>query len=82
MSFDLTNTQTMFMDLMNRVFWSYLDSFVIVFIDNIFVYSKNEAEHMNYLTVLLQVLKENELFAKLENVSLVGGDGISWSYHL
>ena len=47
------------MDLMNRVFQSYLDSFFIVFIDNILVYHKNEGEHMNHLRVVLQVLKEN-----------------------
>ena len=52
------------MDLMNRVFQSYLDSFFIVFIDNILVYHKNEGEHMNHLRVVLQVLKENQLFFK------------------
>ena len=47
------------MDLINRVFQTYLDSFVIVFIDHILVYSKNEGEHMEHLRVVLQVLKEN-----------------------
>ena len=64
MSFGLTNAHTSFMDLMNRVFQSYLDSFVIIFIDDILVYSKNEGDHMDHLTVVLQVLKENQLFAK------------------
>ena len=45
------------MDLMNRVFWNYLDSFVIVFIDNILVYSKNDGDHMDHLRVVLQVLR-------------------------
>ena len=52
------------MDLMNRMFRSYLDSFVIVFIDEILVYSKKEGDHMNRLRVVLQGLKENQLFAK------------------
>ena len=64
MSFCLTNTLTTFMDLMNRVFLNYLDSFVIVFIDDILVYSKNEGEHMDHLGVLLQVLKKHQLFTK------------------
>ena len=52
------------MDLMNRVFLNYLDSFVIVFIDDILVYFKSEDEHMNYLRVVLQILKEHQIFAK------------------
>ena len=59
MSFGLTNAPTTFMDLMNRVFQNYLDSFVIIFIDNILVYSKNEEEHMGHLRVVLQTLKEH-----------------------
>ena len=49
---------------MNKVFRRYLYSFVIVFIDDILVYSKNEGDQMDYLRVVLQVLKENQLFAK------------------
>ncbi|XP_069147980.1 uncharacterized protein [Solanum lycopersicum] len=64
MSFGLINAQAAFMDLMHRVFRSYLDSFVIVFIDDILVYSKNEGDHMDHLRVVLQVLKENQLFGK------------------
>ena len=64
MFFGLTNASVAFMDLMNRVLWSYLDSFVIVFIDDILVYSKNEGGHMNQLRVVLHVHKENKLFAK------------------
>ena len=64
MSFGLTNAPTKFMDLMNRVFQSYLDSFFIVFIDDMLVYSKNEGDHMDHLRVVLQVLKEYKLFAK------------------
>ena len=52
------------MDLMNRVFQNYLDSFVIVFIDYILVYYKSENEHMGYSRVVLQVLKEHKIFSK------------------
>ena len=51
------------MDLMNRVFQSYIDSFFIIFIDDIFVYSKNKGV-MDNLWLVLQVLKENKFFAK------------------
>ena len=64
MSFGLTNDSEAFMDLMNRVFCSYLDSLLFAFIDNILVYSKNEGEHMDHLTVVLHVFKENQLFSK------------------
>ena len=49
---------------MNRVFQKYLDSFVIVFIDDILVYSKNENDHMGHLRVVLQNLKRHQLYAK------------------
>ena len=64
MSFGLTNAPEVFMDLMNRVFESYLDSFVIVFIDDIMVYSKIESDQMGHLMVVLDTLKEHQLFAK------------------
>ena len=64
MYFGLTNSPVAFMDRMNRVFWNYLDSIVIVFIDDIFVYSKNEDDHMGHLRAVLQNLKERQLFAK------------------
>ena len=59
MSFGLTNAPTSFMDPMNMVFRCYLDSVVIVFIDEILVYLKNEGEQTDHLRVVLQVLKEN-----------------------
>ncbi|KAL4021666.1 hypothetical protein IC575_020472 [Cucumis melo] len=66
MSFGLTNTPAMFMDLMNRVFKDFLDSFVIVFIDDILIYSKTEAEHEKHLHQVLETLRAN----KLEGVSV------------
>ena len=62
MSFGLTNASTSFIDLINRVFWDYLDSFVIVSIYDIFVYSNSEDENTNHLGVVFQVLKEHQLF--------------------
>ena len=64
MLFVLTNAPTTFMDLINRVFTNYLDSFVIVFIHDIFVYSKNKSDHMGHFKVMLKVLEEHQLFAK------------------
>ena len=65
MPFGLTNASTTFMDLMNRVFRSYLDQFVVVFIDDILEYSKNEQEHEQHLRIVLRTLKEKQLYAKL-----------------
>ena len=53
------------MDLMNRVFHSFLDMFVIVFINDILVYSKSEADHVDHLRAVLQTLKDHCLYAKL-----------------
>ena len=64
MPFGLTNAPTDFMDLMNRMFHPYLDQFVIVFIDDILVYSKNVDEHAMNLWIVLQTLKDRELYAK------------------
>ena len=52
------------MDLMHRVFQPYLDQFVIVFVDNILIYSKSEEEHEDHLRVLLQVLRDHQLYVK------------------
>jgi hypothetical protein len=65
MSFGLTNAPTYFMYLMNSVFMPELDKFVVVFIDDILVYSKNEEEHVSHLHVVLQHLREHRLYAKL-----------------
>ena len=65
MPFGLTNAPTTFMDLMNRVFQPYLDRFVIVFIDDILVYSGSSEEHSEHLRIVLQTLRERQLYAKL-----------------
>ena len=53
------------MEYMNRIFHAYIDRFVVVFIDDILIYSKSEEEHAEHLKIVLQVLKEKKLFAKL-----------------
>src|SRR5262249_16622279 len=63
--FGLTNAPAAFMDLMNRIFKLYLDQFVIVFIDDILIYSKSSEEHEEHLTIVLQTLREHKLYAKL-----------------
>jgi len=64
MSFGLTNTPAVFMDLMNRVFKLYLDKFVDIFIDDTLVYLRIQEEHVCHLSEVLEVLS-NELYAKL-----------------
>jgi hypothetical protein len=64
-SFVLTNAPTYFIYLMNKVFMEYLDKFVVVFIDDILIFSKNEEEHDEHLRLILQKLRENQLYAKL-----------------
>jgi hypothetical protein len=65
MSFGLTNAPTYFMYMMNKVFMEYLDKFVVVFIDDILVYSRGEEEHEGHLQLVLQVLRDHKLYAKL-----------------
>ena len=65
MPFGLINASATFMDLMNRVFRPYLDQFVEIFIDDILVYSKDAQEHKQHLKIVLQILREKKLFAKL-----------------
>ena len=61
MPFGLTNAPTAFMDLINRVFHPYLDLLVVVFIDDILVYSKDAQEHEQHLRIVLQILREKEV---------------------
>ena len=88
MSFGLTNAPAYFMYLMNSVFMPELDKFVVVFIDDILIYSKNEKDHAEHLCIVLQRLRDHHLYAKfskcefwLDSVKFLGhtisSDGIS-----
>lgn len=87
MAFGLTNAPAAFMDLMNRVFKKYLDKFVIVFIDDILIYSKSEEEHAEHLRIALEILRKEKLYAKFSKCEfwlrevqflghIVGSEGI------
>ncbi|GKE24678.1 putative reverse transcriptase domain-containing protein, partial [Tanacetum coccineum] len=88
MSFGLTNALVVFVDLMNRVFYEYLDRFVIVFIDDILVYSKTREEHEDHLSIVLEILRQKKLYAKFSKCNfwlgqvpfvghIVSADGIT-----
>ena len=64
MPFGLTNAPAAFMALMNKTLQPFLDQFVIVFIDDILIYSSNPEEHEQYLRTILQILREKQLYSK------------------
>lgn len=79
MSFKLTNTPATFIDIINTVFIPYVDTFVIIFMDDILIYLKNEKDRVTHLRMVLQTLKYKELFVKfskcecwLENMVFLG----------
>ncbi|KAA3470130.1 DNA/RNA polymerases superfamily protein [Gossypium australe] len=87
MPFGLMNAPVIFMDLMNRIFRLYLDKFLVVFIDDIFIYSRGESEHAEHLRAVLQALRDKQLYAKFSKSefwlrevgflgNIVSGDGI------
>jgi hypothetical protein len=88
MSFGLSNAQEVFMRMMNKVSKEYLDKFVIVFLDDIFIYSGTKEEHEKHLRMVLQVFREHKLYAKLSKCifyqkkihylgHIISGDGIT-----
>ena len=64
MPFGLTNAPAAFMDLMHRIFQPYLDQFVVVFVDDILIYSQSEWEHEYHMRIVLQLLRDHQLYAK------------------
>ena len=78
MPFGLTNAPTTFLDLMNRVFRPYLDQFIVVFVDDVLVYSPDTKTHQMHLRIVLETLRQQQLYAKfskcefwLEEVTLL-----------
>lgn len=70
MSFRLTNASAAFTNLMNQVFKPYLDRFILVFIDDILVYSKSREEHEQHLRIVLQAIRDHQLYAKFSKCEL------------
>jgi hypothetical protein len=68
MSFGLTNAPAYFMYLMNNIFMEYMNKFVVVFIDDILVYSRSEEEHEEHLCFILKTLRDYRLYAKLSKL--------------
>ena len=88
MPFGLTNAPAVFMSLMTGVFRTFLDKFVVVFLDDILIYSQDEQEHKEHLRQVLQLLRENKLYGSLKKCAffrpeihylghIITGDGIS-----
>ena len=81
MSFGLTNAFATFIDLMTKLFKQYVDLFIIVFIDDILIYSRNEEEHANHLRDVLQTLKDCQLFVKFSKCEFwLQSIAFSWAY--
>jgi hypothetical protein len=74
MSFGLTNAPSYFMNLMNKVFMEYLDRFVIVFIDDILIYSNSDSDHEEHLRLVLQKLQDNQLYTKYRKFEIWIGE--------
>ena len=88
MPFGLTNAPATFMTMMNNVFHQYLDKFVIIYLDDVLIYSRTKAEHLQHLELVLKVLRQHKLYAKMakcdimkESVKYLGhylsGQGVS-----
>jgi hypothetical protein len=66
MPFNLTNAPAVFQHLMNDIFWEYMDKFVVVYLDDILIFSKNQEDHNKHVWLVLAKLREHGLYAKLE----------------
>jgi hypothetical protein len=81
MPFGVTNALEVFIDLMHRIFRPYLDKFVVVFIDDILIYSKSPEDHTAHLKLVLEKLREQQLFAKFSKCEL-WLDTVAFSGHV
>ena len=81
MSFGLTNAPVNFMCMMIIIFNKYLDKFILVFIDDILVYSKNKEEQKEHLRIVLQVLREHQLYAKFSKCDFLQTTDIVFRSH-
>jgi hypothetical protein len=81
MSFGLTNAPAYFMNLMNKVFMEYLDRFIVVFINDILIYSKSESDQEEHLRLVLQKLRDNQLYAKYSKCEFCIGE-VSFLGHI
>jgi hypothetical protein len=81
MSFGLTNAPAYFMNLMNKVFMEYLDRFVVVFIDDILIYYQSDSDHEEHLRLVLQKLRDNQLYAKFSKCEFWIGE-VSFLGHI
>ena len=66
MSFGLTNAPTVFQDMINDLFWEYLDDFVVIYLDDILIFSKNKEDHEKHVCLVLGKLRDRRLYAKFE----------------
>ncbi|KAK1650155.1 hypothetical protein QYE76_067960 [Lolium multiflorum] len=82
MSFGLTNAPAYFMNLMNKIFMKFLDKFVVVFIDDILIYSKTEEEHEQHLEIILETLRQHKLYAKFSKCEFWSKKSDSWGHIL
>ena len=73
MPFGLMNAPTTFMDLMHRVFQPYLDQFIVVFMDDILIYSQSKWEHEYHLRIVLQLLRDHQLYVEVAKLARPGG---------
>ena len=80
MPFGVTNTPVVFMDYMNRIFRPFLDKFVVVFRDDILIYSRTREEHAEHLRLVLGVLREKQLYAKLSKCEFWMDEDQFWGH--